>query len=831
MDDPMRVPRSALCAVLACCVLVLDASAGEDSWYRAPTLAIMTGFIYEPGSSYSIRDWEKSLGGELDADQWARSFKDLGASYLIFYDKWIDGFVFHDTKTTAYRTQRDFVREIADACHRADLPLVFYFNAMTDGNPEFGKWALVDRQGRPMVFSSGWPTRVQTLHSPFRHVSVQQVRELLTQYGPVHGMWLDIFGDRGVRSTSKFVPPAYERMFGEPLDKATPARRAEFAVRTLAEYLDEARPIAVQHQPNCVWTANGSGGGMLAAGMWGKWVGSRLDYGSNEGHSFERVDQLARMAWVSPKSIEIGLLLNRSWFTPLSDRAPPAKMTRRQAVAAAAIGLCQGASVYLALTPSHTGVFGEDLQRARQIGSWFKAAEPFLAGARPCADVGILLGSSAADGPGFVQTNLLWKRYAAAQVTALDEAVGIRDALRRCGLFGEIVCSWGHGKAPSLSRYRLLVAPERVLLDNGLARQISQYVKQGGRLVAFGHASLLDSSGTRRKAYALGDALGAQYQGEVEFLNEAFPAAVYVDSTYRGYPGQNVLDDQPTFWASADRPMPHWVQINLPVPIELARLELVSRVGPYLVTDIDVESYDGKAWHTLKSIRGATTKVISASLAEPVRTRYVRVKILGELYQGKPRRLADVEAVRLLDTNGRNWATDRSQRTGLIDLTPNLSRAFGDARLSVAPMAVQVEATTAEVLARLGMEGKPPAILRNRYGNGQTVLITSSESAVRGDAELWAGLTRLLAIDPTLVSGDVGSCRVIFTQVGQKRVLHVIDPGSAEPKPVELSIDAERLGPRLRASRVDGSRLDVKREDGLVTFTLRPDPVATVVFE
>lgn len=40
------------------------------------------------------------------------------------------------------------------------------------------------------------------------------------------------------------------------------------------------------------------------------------------------------MAWVSPKPLEIGLLLNRSWFTPLTDVAPPAKMTRRQAVAA-----------------------------------------------------------------------------------------------------------------------------------------------------------------------------------------------------------------------------------------------------------------------------------------------------------------------------------------------------------------------------------------------------------------------------------------------------------------------------------------------------------------
>ena len=109
----------------------------EESWYRSPTLAVMTGYIYEPLKPYTLEEWAVGLGDEMDADQWVADFQEAGASYLIFYDKWIDGFVFHDTKTTKFKTDRDFVRLVADACHEADLKLVFYYNALNDGNPEY----------------------------------------------------------------------------------------------------------------------------------------------------------------------------------------------------------------------------------------------------------------------------------------------------------------------------------------------------------------------------------------------------------------------------------------------------------------------------------------------------------------------------------------------------------------------------------------------------------------------------------------------------------------------------------------------------------------------
>lgn len=115
-------------------------TAARPCWHKAPTVSVMTGFIYEPLSRYTLQKWMENLGHKFDADRWVKNFQEAGASHVVFYDKWIDGLVFHETKTTHFKTQRDFLRELAAACQRRGLPLVLYFNAISDGNPEFDEW-------------------------------------------------------------------------------------------------------------------------------------------------------------------------------------------------------------------------------------------------------------------------------------------------------------------------------------------------------------------------------------------------------------------------------------------------------------------------------------------------------------------------------------------------------------------------------------------------------------------------------------------------------------------------------------------------------------------
>ena len=801
-----------------------------------PTLAVMAGFIKDPQGPLTLMVWRHRLGSQFDAARWAQDLKQAGASTLIFYDKWHDGLVLHDTKTTRYKTRRDFVREMADACHKAGLRLVVYYNPHVDGNPQFSRWALRTPQRRLILMSERWPFECHSLHTPFRRIAVEQVREVLTQYGRIDGLWLDIF-DQRLDTANTHVAAAFGKMFGAPYAQADAVRRDEFRVRTLAGYLDDVRAIAKTHQPELAITANGSADGFAGGGRWAKWVGARLDYATAEGHGFARIDGLARLAPLVAKPLEIGTLLSRTWFTPNEDAPPPARTTPKQAIAEVAAAVCRGASVYMALTPGHAGVFGDDLKAAKAVGAWFNKVEPVLAGAKPVADAAVVLGAPAPDGPGLPRSNAMWNRSQAARAGALDEAGAICDGLERHGLLTRYLCAQEKGGfwPESLGGFRVVVVPDLAVLDDARAERLRRYVRDGGCLVAFGHASLLDGKAARRADYALAEALGARYRSDVAAGPTMWRVSVQTDSVFAGqYGGPNVLDDEPTFWASADKPMPHWAQIDMPEPIDVAKVEVVSRQGGFHVVDVDIEVPDGKKWKVVQSVRNAPGKTISAALDPPVRTAKVRVKILRELVGKKNRQIADVEAIRIFDKAGRNRAAEHELRIPVTLETPEAKTAFGAEPFSFAPMAAQVEAAGAEVLARLGTEGRPPAILRNRVGKGQAILVVTTGAAFRDDARFWTGLSRLIGARPTVQCGDTGRYRFILNRLADGHVLHTIDrqvgrPG-VQPAGVTVSLEAGRIGAPTRATLVgDSQPVELKRANGLITFTVRPDPVASVI--
>jgi hypothetical protein len=479
------IPVLLAALLLPSMVAAQAAESGDRAWYRSPRPSVMTGFIYEPKKPYTIQQWMENLGSKFDAGQWVRDFKEVGASHLVFYDKWIDGLVFHDTKTTGFKTKRDFLRDVAAACRRGGLPLVIYFNAISDGNPQFNQWALLDREGKPIVFADIWPTRYQTLHSPFRQICLEQVRELLGNYGPIDGLWHDIFQER-FNTTSEWTAAAYRKMFGEPFEKAT--RLGEFQARTLAGYLDEIDAIRPERQQErCVFTANGSGGAFLGGGIWKELVGTRLQYLYEEGHGFRNNERVARMAWALPKHLDICFLLNSSWFTPLDDRPPRADYSDEQAIAATAVGICQGAGVNLALTPGHDGHFGEDLQRAKAVGAWFRRVEPWVTDARPAADVAIVHGPN---------------------------ANAATEALAGAGVFTR----WMAFDQP-LPSCRAIVVPAKSQVDGVLAGRLRDYVQNGGTLTACGPPA------------ALADLCGVRVKGEVVFEKELRIASVKAGST------------------------------------------------------------------------------------------------------------------------------------------------------------------------------------------------------------------------------------------------------------------------------------------------------------
>ena len=116
------------------------------------------------------------------------------------------------------------------------------------------------------------------------------------------------------------------------------------------------------------------------------------------------------MAWVLPKHLDINLLLNRTWFTPLEDRPAGGRLDSRASHRRHRHRGLPGRRREFRTDAGARRAFGEDLERAKACGDWFRRVRPYLDGAQPYADVAIVLGTPGQDGPGLPSDNLLWKR-------------------------------------------------------------------------------------------------------------------------------------------------------------------------------------------------------------------------------------------------------------------------------------------------------------------------------------------------------------------------------------------------------------------------------------
>ena len=112
---------------------------------------------------------------ELDADQWARTAKAIGAGYLVLTAKHHDGFCLWPTATTKHSVKYspwkhghgDVVREFTDACRTEGLGAGVYLSP----------W---DRNAKS--YGSG---------EAYNDFYIAQLTELLTHYGPIVEVWFD----------------------------------------------------------------------------------------------------------------------------------------------------------------------------------------------------------------------------------------------------------------------------------------------------------------------------------------------------------------------------------------------------------------------------------------------------------------------------------------------------------------------------------------------------------------------------------------------------------------------------------------------------------------
>jgi alpha-L-fucosidase len=130
---------------------------------------------------------------EFNAAEWVTMAKDAGMKYITITSKHHDGFGMWGSKQSDWnivdRTpyHQDVLKILADECHRQGIKLFFYHSQLDWHNPDYfplGRTGL--NAGRPP--GGDWYKYLDYMDS--------QLRELLTGYGEIGGIWFDGMWDK-----------------------------------------------------------------------------------------------------------------------------------------------------------------------------------------------------------------------------------------------------------------------------------------------------------------------------------------------------------------------------------------------------------------------------------------------------------------------------------------------------------------------------------------------------------------------------------------------------------------------------------------------------------
>lgn len=137
-------------------------------------------FVCWSFSTFSGKEWTPGITNinlfaakDVDTDQWARTAKEAGMGYILFLTKHHDGFCLWDTKTTERNVMkaplgRDVMALLRRSCDNYGIKLAIYFS-----EGEF--------KDHKMYHPGGYTPEMKKA----------QLKELLTQYGPIEYIWFD----------------------------------------------------------------------------------------------------------------------------------------------------------------------------------------------------------------------------------------------------------------------------------------------------------------------------------------------------------------------------------------------------------------------------------------------------------------------------------------------------------------------------------------------------------------------------------------------------------------------------------------------------------------
>lgn len=171
-------------------------------------------FVHFGPNSFTRMEWGNGMEDpkifdlkDLDTDQWCQAMKDAGMKMVILTVKHHDGFVLwqsrytqHGIMSTGFRDGKgDILKDLSASCQKYGLKLGVYLSPADlyhIENPEglYGNLSSYSKrtiprpvQGRPFKDTTTFEFELDDYNEYF----MNQLFEILTEYGPIHEVWFD----------------------------------------------------------------------------------------------------------------------------------------------------------------------------------------------------------------------------------------------------------------------------------------------------------------------------------------------------------------------------------------------------------------------------------------------------------------------------------------------------------------------------------------------------------------------------------------------------------------------------------------------------------------
>jgi alpha-L-fucosidase len=184
-------------------------SATEGEWKGKTTPALgewIQNTLKIPEKDY-VTLVDKFTLAHYNPDAWAAMAKNAGVRYVVITSKHHDGFSLFPSKVSDFNItltpyKKDPLKELIDACHRQGLKFGFYYSHRQDWHEEAASYAKKEYNNH---FGKPKNQVKADLDKYIKEKAIPQVRELLTNYGPIDLIWFDTPLDLTKEQSQAFV--------------------------------------------------------------------------------------------------------------------------------------------------------------------------------------------------------------------------------------------------------------------------------------------------------------------------------------------------------------------------------------------------------------------------------------------------------------------------------------------------------------------------------------------------------------------------------------------------------------------------------------------------